>query len=82
MDFEARSASDYLEGDPECESVLELFPNESDESDSCMEELEEVEEHVEEHADNADNADSIPLFNGGNITVQQSLLLILQYVLR
>ena len=45
-DFEARSASDYSEGDPECESVLELFPNESDESDSCMEELEEVEEPV------------------------------------
>lgn len=72
MDFEARSASDYSEGDPECESVLELFPNESDESDSCMEELEEVEEPMEEHAD---NADSTPLFNGGNITVQQSLLL-------
>lgn len=45
-DFEASSASDYSEGDPECESVLELFPNEIDESDSCMEELEEVEEPV------------------------------------
>lgn len=41
--------------------------------------MEEVEEPVEEHAD---NADSTPLFNGGNITVQQSLLLILQYALR
>jgi len=60
LDFEARSASNYSEGDPE--SVLKLFPNESDESDSCMEELEEVKEHVEERAD---NADSTPLFNRG-----------------
>jgi len=74
LDFEARSVSDYSEGDPECESVLELLPNESDESDSCME--------VEEPVEHADNADSTLLFNGGSITVQQSLLLILQYALR
>ena len=58
------------------ESVLELFPNDSDESESCTEDFEEPVVGL------ADNQDGTPLFSGGSITMLQSLLLILQFALR
>ena len=45
------------------ESVLELFPNDSDESESCMEDFEEPVVGL------ADNQDGTPLFSGGSITM-------------